>query len=225
MDRSTEEASSSSTSLRERRTRSESVFTTMPGSTLREQAGASTRAPSSSTTQTRQTLAGAGSRRSRASACRCRAPCRRRGSSTLRRRGRLARRSRARPCAPARRAGSCPRQRPFPKTPSRPIADSIALDAVWPRPQIDASRMHWPTSAMRASSSPTVATRPAGDEACQRLLLAHRADAAGHALPAGLVAEEGRDAHQHPGQVDRVVEDEDDARAEGRAGGPRGLEA
>ncbi len=30
----------------------------MPGSTLREQAGASTRAPATSTTQTRQTLTG-----------------------------------------------------------------------------------------------------------------------------------------------------------------------
>ena len=46
------------TILREWRTRSESVLTTMSGSTGRAQAGASTRAPSSSTTQTRQTLAG-----------------------------------------------------------------------------------------------------------------------------------------------------------------------
>src|SRR4029077_9134330 len=38
--------------------------------------------------------------------------------------------------------------------PSRSMADSIALDAVWPRPQIDASRMHWPTSRISSSSSP-----------------------------------------------------------------------
>ena len=46
------------TSLRESRTRSESVSTFIPGSTFREHAGASTRAPSTSTTQTRQTFAG-----------------------------------------------------------------------------------------------------------------------------------------------------------------------
>ena len=46
------------TILRLWRTRSESVLTTMSASTLREHAGASTRAPSSSTTHTRQTLAG-----------------------------------------------------------------------------------------------------------------------------------------------------------------------
>ncbi len=58
METSTDEASNSSTSRRLRRTRSESVFTTMPGSALREQAGTSVRAPSSSTTQMRQTLTG-----------------------------------------------------------------------------------------------------------------------------------------------------------------------
>jgi hypothetical protein len=40
------------------RTRSESVCTTIPSSTLREQAGTSARAFSTSTTQTRQTLTG-----------------------------------------------------------------------------------------------------------------------------------------------------------------------
>ena len=58
VDRSTEEPSSSSTSLRLRSTRSLRVFTTIPGSTTREQDGTSTRAPSSSTTQMRQTLTG-----------------------------------------------------------------------------------------------------------------------------------------------------------------------
>src|SRR5262249_7666082 len=55
---STEEARNSSTSLRLKRTRSESVLTDMPGSTFREHAGASVREPSSSTTQTRHTLTG-----------------------------------------------------------------------------------------------------------------------------------------------------------------------
>ena len=40
------------------RTRSESVWTTIPSSTLREHAGTSVREPSSSTTQTRHTFTG-----------------------------------------------------------------------------------------------------------------------------------------------------------------------
>src|SRR5713226_8824687 len=55
---STEDASSSRTSRRLCRTRSESVWTFMPASTLREHAGTSTRDPSSSTTHTRQTFTG-----------------------------------------------------------------------------------------------------------------------------------------------------------------------
>jgi len=55
---STDEESSSSTSRRLRRTRSESVSTTIPGSALREHDGTRVRAPSSSTTQTRQTFTG-----------------------------------------------------------------------------------------------------------------------------------------------------------------------
>ncbi len=58
VERSQAEPSSSITSLRLVRTRSESVFTTIPSSTLREHAGTSTRAFSTSTTQTRQTLTG-----------------------------------------------------------------------------------------------------------------------------------------------------------------------
>ena len=58
VERSTDEASSSSTSRREVRTRSESVCTTIPGSTFREQDGTSVREPSTSTTQTRHTFTG-----------------------------------------------------------------------------------------------------------------------------------------------------------------------
>ena len=47
-----------SRACRESRTRSESVCTFIPASALREHAGTSTREPSSSTTQTRQTFAG-----------------------------------------------------------------------------------------------------------------------------------------------------------------------
>ena len=55
---STDEPRSSSTILRECRTRSVSVWISMPGSTLREQAGTRTREPVTSTTHTRQTLTG-----------------------------------------------------------------------------------------------------------------------------------------------------------------------
>ena len=57
-DTSTEEARNSSTTRRLSRTRSVSVRTVMPGSTGREQAGTRARDPSTSTTQTRQTLTG-----------------------------------------------------------------------------------------------------------------------------------------------------------------------
>ena len=57
-DRSTDEPRNSRTILRDSRTRSESVWTSIPASTLREQAGTRTREPVTSTTQTRQTLTG-----------------------------------------------------------------------------------------------------------------------------------------------------------------------
>ena len=57
-DTSTDEPRNSSTTLREVRTRSVSVWTSIPGSTGREQAGARTRDPVTSTTHTRQTLTG-----------------------------------------------------------------------------------------------------------------------------------------------------------------------
>ncbi|MEJ7705705.1 MAG: hypothetical protein WKF47_19750 [Geodermatophilaceae bacterium] len=53
-----EEASSSRTILRLCRTRSLSVFTTIPASTVREHEGTRTRDPSTSTMQTRQALTG-----------------------------------------------------------------------------------------------------------------------------------------------------------------------
>src|SRR5690606_22454417 len=62
------------------------------------------------------------------------------------------------------------------------------------------------------------------DEPVQRLLLPHRADAAGHALAAGLVAEEARDAQQRVAQVHALVEHHHHARAERDARRPRALE-
>ena len=84
--------------------------------------------------------------------------------------------------------------------------------------------MHWPTSAMSASSPSTPPARLSRDETGQRLLLAHRADPARDALAARLVAEERGDAHQEPRQVDGLVEHEHDPRAERRPGRARALE-
>ena len=58
VERSVDEPSSSITMRLLVRTRSESVCTTMPSSALRAHAGTSVRAPSSSTTQTRQAFTG-----------------------------------------------------------------------------------------------------------------------------------------------------------------------
>ena len=102
------------------------------------------------------------------------------------------------------------------------MADSTALDAVWPSPQIDASRITRPRSASRARSP--LGSRAVGGQPVQRLLLADGADPARHALPARLVPEEGGDAQQERHQVDGVVEDHHHARAERRARGPRALE-
>ena len=107
---------------------------------------------------------------------------------------------------------------------SRRIADSIALEAVCPRPQIDASRITCPSSSRSAHLVARRADRAAARGAVQQLLLPHGADAAGHALAARLVAEERGDAAQRCRQVDGVVEDHDDARAERRAGRARALE-
>ena len=99
-------------------------------------------------------------------------------------------------------------------TPNLPIADSMADEAVWPRPQIEESRIAAPISAISASSSSTVPRVWPGQQPRQRLLLAHRPDATGHALPAALVAEERGDHHQQATEVHAVVDREHDAGAE-----------
>ena len=103
-------------------------------------------------------------------------------------------------------------------------ADSIADDAVWPRPQIDASRIAWPISRSRASSSSRGRTRRARRQPREQLLLADAPDPARHALAARLVAEELGDPPERVDEVDGLVEDHDHARAERRPGGPRRLE-
>ena len=103
-------------------------------------------------------------------------------------------------------------------------ADSIADDAVWPSPQIDASRIAWPISRSSDELLVARADARAGREPRQQLLLADAADAARHALAARLVAEELGDAPQRVDEVDGLVEDHDHARAERRPGGARRLE-
>ena len=95
-------------------------------------------------------------------------------------------------------------------------ADSIADDAVWPSPQIDASRIAWPISRSRTSSSSRERDARARREPREQLLLAHAADPARDALAARLVAEELGDPPQRVDEVDGLVEDHDHARAEGR---------
>ena len=101
------------------------------------------------------------------------------------------------------------------------MAEATALAAVWPSPQIDASRITCSRSASTASSSPLPRPRR---EPVQRLLLAHRADAAGDALAARLVAEELGDAQHRVDEIRRLVVDEHDAGAERHAGLARRLE-
>ena len=83
------------------------------------------------------------------------------------------------------------------------MADSTAFHAVCPRPQIEASRIAWPTSRSSAMSPAAAGAGPL-DDPVQRLLLPYGADPARHALAAGLVAEELRDAQQDAGAAARV---------------------
>src|SRR6185295_6248783 len=68
------------------------------------------------------------------------------------------------------------------------------------------------------------AQRPSRGDARHELLLPLRPDAAGNALAAGLVAEEGGDAADGVRDVRALVEDHDDSRAEGSADRARALE-
>ena len=85
---------------------------------------------------------------------------------------------------------------------------------------MDASRITCATSPSVCSSSSC--GRPAA-RAFHGLLLAHGADAARHALPARLVAEELRDPQQRRHELRVVVVDDHDARPERHAGGARVL--
>ena len=97
---------------------------------------------------------------------------------------------------------------------SRCTADCTADAAVWPSPQIEASRITCAISSISASSCCREPIVPAVDQPVQRLLLADGADAARDALAAGLVAEEPRDPQHDVDQVHRLVERHHDAGAE-----------
>ena len=124
------------------------------------------------------------------------------------------------------RAGPGPAHRcpPVSKTSSLRSADSIASAAVWPSPQIDASRIE---AVISSSSAYSCSTDPRGrpfDEPGERLLLADGADPARHALAARLVAEERGEPHEDGRQVDGVVDHHHDAGAHADPGLPRRLE-
>ena len=166
METSTEDARNSRTRRRLRRTRSESVFIFIPGSTFREQAGTNTREPSSSTTHTRQTFTGVRFSRKQSvgvsmpswrAASRIVAPS---GTETLfpsicvstwccaacwRHVWERSARDRD-------ERNGCVQRFAHEKTLQRLSAESSALDAVCPRPQIEASRMACAISCSRCNS-------------------------------------------------------------------------
>src|SRR5207248_4500478 len=189
---STDEARSSSTSRRLCLTRSESVLIFMPASTLREHAGTRTRAPSSSTTQTRHTFTGV------------------RVSSwhsvgvSIR-----MRRQASRMVDPSRAWTS----RPSMVSVTSAIEDlqlrqaggdrvggglAEAADRCVPHRLGNVAEKHHVGTAIPVRRL---------QHALEDLLLALGADAAGHALPAGLVAKEPRDPKEDLPHVRGVVED------------------
>ena len=89
---------------------------------------------------------------------------------------------------------------------SRSRTLSTGVSATWPRPQIDVSRIA--SSSCRAGCARSSSLRTAVDQA-HRLL---GADAAGNALPAGLVAEERRQVAAEIEQVGVCADDDDCAR-------------
>ena len=118
---------------------------------------------------------------------------------------------------------------PFPFALAAPIrpsftAEAAALTAVWPRPQIDASRATVPMSSSSASSrsaEPSGAPRASRPSSSSWRTVP---DPAGNALAAGLVPEEPGDPLQQAGQVHGVVEHQDDPGPQRRADGADPLE-
>src|ERR1700693_762848 len=215
---STDEARSSSTSRRLCRTLSESVWIFMPASTLREQAGTSTREPSSSTTQTRQTLTGVSV-----------SSWHNVGVSTP------TCRHASRMVEPSSTSVSWPSTLTFTRRRGSPTKTASAIDHL----ELSEPRGDRVGAGLARSADRRVAHR-LRDVAEQRdvrilairrqqpvqdLLLPHRADPARHALAAGLVAEEPCDAKQDLLHVGRVVEHDDRTRAKRGSDRTRSFEA
>ena len=199
----------------------------MPGSAFREQAGASTRAPSTSTTQTRHTFTG---RQVLDVAERRRVdPELRQASRIVAPSGRATARpstlsSTIRRCRSAQLALPC--QRLGGSVEDAQLADR-RLDGGSRRSARARRSTRRACLAELAEQRQLRSTPPSGaprDEPRERLLLAHGSHPAGHALAARLVAEEGGDALEQARQVDGLVEHDHDARAEGRPGVARVLE-
>src|SRR5205807_8167354 len=204
---STDDASSSSTSRRLCRTRSESVRIFMPASTLREHAGTRTREPSTSTTHTRQTLIGVSVSRVQSV-----------GVSTPRRRqaSRIVVPSIACTSWPSTVTGSIFR--------GSPTNEGLAIEHL----ELDNRRLDRARGGLAQAADRRVAHRlrdvgeqgyvvgamrrlALDEQPMQDLLLALRAHATRHALAARLVPEEPGDAQQDRLDVGGVVENDDRA--------------
>src|SRR6266699_5230498 len=193
----------------------------MPASTLREHAGTSTREPSSSTTQTRQTLTGVSVSRLQSV-----------GVSTPRRRqaSRIVVPSIACTSWPSMVTSTILRGSP---TNIGSAIQHLELD----HGRLDRARggLHQATygcvphrsSDVREQSEVIVAMShlTVDEQAMEDLLLALRAYAARNALAARLVPEEPGDSQQDRLDVGGVVEDDDGARAKCGADGPCTFEA
>ena len=100
----------------------------------------------------------------------------------------------------------------------------MALEAVWPRPQMEASRIAWPSSWSSATSA---ATEPSGRPRASRCSSSSWRTVPtrqGTHWPHDSSRKNCGDAPQDLAQVDRVVERHHHGRAERRAGGARALE-
>ena len=203
------------------RTRSVSVRTTIPSSTLRAHDGTSAREPSTSTTHTRQALIGVrfGAQHS-VGVSTARAVAARRGSWRPPGRGprspstvsvTSSRADRAPPVTV--RHGASRRDRPSGAQAARARAPTDGRGRGLPEPA-DRRVLHDPGEVVEQAQLGVPGRRRAAGQPGQRLLLAHGADPARHALPARLVAEERGDPAQRRGEVGDGVEGEHDARPE-----------
>src|SRR3989475_9680046 len=217
---STDDAGSSSTGRRLCCTGSEFVWTSMPASTLREHAGTRTRAPSSSTTQTRHTLTGV--RLSSWQSVGVSTPRRRQASRMVE------------PSVTSTSRPSMVMPTSFLGMPTKTASDieylqlretgsdrirgglTEAADRSVPHGLRDVAEKH------HIRSRAAVALR---EHPLQDLLLALRPHPTRHTLTTRLVAEEARDAEHGGLHIGGVVEDDDGARPKPRPAGAGALQA